>query len=86
MQIFDNMKFDLMITLLTYVLMDNFCPCFHKFLKDVKTGVKTEFFVRCRRTYVLKNKHIIRGGYKNFILNESTKSVAMEISKYSKRN
>ena len=26
MQIFHNMKFDLFITL-TYVLMDNFCPC-----------------------------------------------------------
>ena len=26
MQIFDDMKFDLIITL-TYVLMDNFCPC-----------------------------------------------------------
>ena len=28
MQIFDDMKFDLIIITLTYVLMDNFCPCF----------------------------------------------------------
>ena len=28
MQIFDDMKFDLIIITLTYVLMDNLCPCF----------------------------------------------------------
>ena len=38
-QIFDNMKFDLIITL-TYILMDNFCSCFIKITEMIQGGPK----------------------------------------------